>query len=130
MSPLGLGPVQGQIGLGSGLCPLASCVVLVGLLERASAECLNGVSRSLASRNSSQDTYMFLEHELAMGKVGQPGGWEVVQSSSMCPISVEPWAECGPSWDLGPRAPVCSGGGPDTVLRLSRRRDPSFQQTQ
>ena len=56
-------------------------------------------------------------------------GWEVVQSSSMRPISMEPWAECGPSWDLGPRAPACSGGGPDTMLTLSRHWDPSFPQT-
>ena len=47
----------------------------------------------------------------------------MVQSSSVCPISVEPWAECGPSWDLGPRAPVCSWGGPDMMLRLSQHWD-------
>ena len=41
----------------------------------------------------------------------------------MCPISVEPWAECGPSWDLGPRAPVCSWEGPDMMLRLSQHWD-------
>ena len=47
----------------------------------------------------------------------------MVQSSSVCPISVEPWAECGPSWDLGPRAPVCSWEGPDMMLRLSQHWD-------